>query len=352
MADIFDLADRFRADLLRRDRVTARLLMEAYADAWRQVKADLDKLAKDADESETKGETLNRAWLARQDRLRSLERQIERQIAEVARIAGGAITADRVEAVQLGQQHARRLVEASLPEGRIAAAFNRLPSEAVEQMVGALVAESPLSRLLAELGPEAARAARRSLLSGLALGRNPRKIAREVRKDVGGSLVRALTIARTETLRAYRGASIAAYQANDDVVKAWRWNARLDSRTCAFCWSMHGQVFPLSQRFASHPNCRCAPVPVTRSLRELGVDVDDTAPDPGPTGVEAFGKLGASEQRQILGPAKYAAFKAGKLGLEDVRGFARVRGWGPVGFERSLRDILGAKEAAKWSKAA
>lgn len=353
MPDIFALADRFRAVLLRRDRATARLLVEAYADVWRRIKRDLDRLAKDADEAEKRGEPVTRAWLMRQGRLLTLERHVERQIAAVARIAGGAISADQLEAVRSAQEHARDLVAAALPErAGVVAAFNRLPSSAVEQIVAVLATESPLTDLLAELGPEAARNVRRSLLAGVALGRHPRTIAREVKNDVGGSLVRALTIARTETLRAYRSVSLATYQANDDVVKGWRWNARLDRRTCAFCWSMHGTVHPLSERFASHPNCRCAPVPVTRSFRELGLDVEDSAPEPGPTGVEAFGKLAASEQRQILGPAKFAAFRAGKIDLADVRGFRRDRKWGPVGYERSLREIVGEKEAARWSKAA
>ncbi|MBI2954242.1 MAG: hypothetical protein HYY30_08010 [Chloroflexi bacterium] len=65
-------------------------------------------------------------------------------------------------------------------------------------------------------------------------------------------------------------------------------------------------------------------------------------------GTDRFERLSDDEKKRILGPAKFAAYKDGKLKLEDVAGFARHKNWGPVGYERSLRDILGEKEAKKW----
>lgn len=69
------------------------------------------------------------------------------------------------------------------------------------------------------------------------------------------------------------------------------------------------------------------------------------------TGVERFERLSPETQRKILGPAKYRAYRAGALQLSDVIGFRVHPRWGPVGWERSLRDILGSR-ADEWLEAA
>jgi len=64
--------------------------------------------------------------------------------------------------------------------------------------------------------------------------------------------------------------------------------------------------------------------------------------------LDLFERLPDGRKRQILGPAKFAAYQNGKLKPEDMAGFRRDKKWGPVGYERSLRDILGSKQAEKW----
>jgi hypothetical protein len=119
---------------------------------------------------------------------------------------------------------------------------------------------------------------------------------------------------------------------------------------------MHGTVHRLDERFASHPNCRCSPVPITKTWQEigqeLGVDLSGVREtrgeiEPGP---QIFAKLPEDQQRAILGPAKFAAYQAGAIGLEDLRGIRRDPRWGMVGYERSLREVLGAKEARRWQQ--
>lgn len=51
----------------------------------------------------------------------------------------------------------------------------------------------------------------------------------------------------------------------------YKWKARLDRRTCAYCIFMHGKVFPIGSPMLSHPNCRCMPVSPDRDL-VLGED--------------------------------------------------------------------------------
>lgn len=56
----------------------------------------------------------------------------------------------------------------------------------------------------------------------------------------------------------------------------------------------------------------------------------------------------AAERRGDLGPAVFATHQAGEPGLEDVVRLRRDPKWRPVGYERSLKDILGEREARKW----
>ena len=54
----------------------------------------------------------------------------------------------------------------------------------------------------------------------------------------------------------------------------------------------------------------------------------------------------------MMGPAKYAAWKAGAFDLKDLVGRTREPRWGTMRVERSLTDIPGADEANRWRKQA
>src|SRR3546814_11471968 len=54
------------------------------------------------------------------------------------------------------------------------------------------------------------------------------------------------------------------------------WVAQLDRRTCPSCWSQHGSKHALDEPGPlDHQQGRCARLPVTRSWRDLGFDIDD-----------------------------------------------------------------------------
>jgi len=59
------------------------------------------------------------------------------------------------------------------------------------------------------------------------------------------------------------------------------------------------------------------------------------------SGEERFAALVLADQRAVLGPAKLAAYQAGQLRLADLVGERTAGAWGPVRYERSLRDVLG-----------
>lgn len=352
--DIYTIAERFRAELLRRERQAATELVRAYGAAWQRIKGRLDGLAEQIALARQRGEEVSPAWLLQQNRLQTIQRHVEAEIATFAQHAEAWVQAEQYEAVDAAQEHAERLVRAGLgdPPPGVNYTFARLPAGAVRDLVGFLQDGSPLRELLDDLGPDASQAVRQALITGVATGQHPTVIARQVRAALGGNLVRALTIARTEVLRAYRESSRRAYDANSDVVRGWVWHSAANRRTCAFCWSMHGTIHSLDERMATHPRCRCTMVPMARSWESMGYEVGGTgtgkrrrtareadATSLTGVGTELFEKLTDDQQLAILGPAKFKAYKEGDLTLEDLRGFRRDPRWGMVGFERSLAAI-------------
>ena len=135
---------------------------------------------RDIAEAQKAGKTVNRDWLRRSFRYQQLINQAQFEIKQFSNGAGRLIEAKQRQAIELGQFHATGLIEAALPE----ITFTRLPSEAIQELVGVLQDGSPLSKVLDKLGPEAAKEIKEVLVSGLGSGHGAAKIAREIRRAV------------------------------------------------------------------------------------------------------------------------------------------------------------------------
>ncbi|WP_206615001.1 minor capsid protein [Mesobaculum littorinae] len=144
------------------------------------------------------------------------------------------------------------------------------------------------------------------------------------------------------------------YQANGDIVGKVQWVATLDGRTTLICASRDGQTFPVDSgpRPPAHINCRSTTVPVTKSWRELGFDIDELEPA---TRASMNGQVPASQtygewlrkqpaefQDEVLGRGKGALFRTGGLKVErfvDTKGDAYIldalREREPAAFRRS-----------------
>lgn len=234
MADIFEIAEGFRAALLKNERAAAVRLVKAYGAAWNRISADLAKLNKQIDAARSRGEVVDQWWLIRQERYRSLLDQITREMSRFADFAESQITAEQRRAIAAARNDAQRLMIAAVGEApeAIAPNFNRLPASAVENLAGFLSNGSPLNRLLGEFAPSARQQIEQGLMSAIAQGWGARKTATAIRKALGGNLVRALRIARTETIRAYRETTHRVFQANADVMDGWYWLSARNRRTC------------------------------------------------------------------------------------------------------------------------
>ena len=348
--DIIRVNKQFQADLLQRERAAASQMVRFYGESWQRIRHSLDDLTAKIEAAKAQGKEIGPSWLFQENRLKLLQAQTEAEINHFAQYAERSIIQQQQEAVTAAQSHAQQLMLTGLGEAPPGATvtFAQLPTEAMNNLIGFSSDGSPLGDLLNSFGPEAGQSIRTALIAGVALGQNPRVIARSVRGAMGGNLARALTTARTEVLRSYREASRQTYEANSDIVKAWIRHEACDQRTCAFCFALHGKEYKLSEPFATHPACRGTLAPKTVSWADLGFkEIPETSlkVESGPS---RFEKLPESTQEHVLGKAAFQAYKAGAVKLSDFVGWKRDKRWGKSGYAKSLVEILGKKRRDQW----
>jgi SPP1 gp7 family putative phage head morphogenesis protein len=106
----------------------------------------------------------------------------------------------------------------------------------------------------------------RVLTDGLVQGHNPRQIARALDSELDVGRTRALTIARTEIIRAHAEGQLSALEqlGVEEVGAAVEWSTAGDERVCHLCAPLEGVVLKLAEAkgmLPRHPNCRCAWIP-------------------------------------------------------------------------------------------
>lgn len=348
-ADIHSAIDTFRKALLAKEELAVQQMALAYDVAGLRIQKSLEALVERMEQALASGEPVSEAWLKQEQRYHELLRQVDEALGELAEEQAGPLIDAQRGYVHLAAEHAGKLTTAALgaaPEG-VSLTWNRLPRNVLETFVGMASDGSPLADLLAELGPHAGEGIREALLGGIAQGQSPRVVARAISDAFEVNRARALTLCRTEMMRAARLATIHSYAANPDVVDGWIWVASIGSgEVCPCCWAMHGTEHSNSEILDDHPNGRCVAVPKTKSWAQITGDPD--APDTRPvisTGEAEFAKLSPEQQREILGPAMYELFRTGKVGLSHQVVQTSNPRWGTMRRAATLTEALAAAGA-------
>src|ERR1700759_3029565 len=118
--NVFQLADQFRSNLLKRDAKSLQRLLDAYAIAWRAIERDLEKLLAKIQTARDNGEEITEGWLIRQTQLTNLKDQTSVVISKLADTASAITQQDQSAVVAEAQLQAAKLIEAALgpaPEG-------------------------------------------------------------------------------------------------------------------------------------------------------------------------------------------------------------------------------------------
>lgn len=329
----------FRRALLVNERRAASAMVQAYGQSWVEISAQIAQIQRDL------AGVNDPALIYRQRYLIALRQQVAQKLAEFASLAEASTLVTQRAAIVAAASNAATLADI-VSGGGTQAYFTRLPQEAIESLVGFASDGSPLNQLFAELF-DYADDITDTFAAGLAAGLNPRDIAAELRRAYGVPLVRALVIARTETLRAYREATWQSYQNNSDIISGWIWISAADRRSCVSCIAMHGSRHRLDEKLDDHPNGRCVMAPIVK-----GFPAPDIAP-----GAERFKALSEEDQLRVMGPAMLTAWRNGMIdltptGKHSVVGRRKSRRWGTMRYAKSLRAILGDELAAQFLRAA
>jgi SPP1 gp7 family putative phage head morphogenesis protein len=326
MPNIYDVTEDYQAQLLSQDREAQSMLGRAYMRALEEIQTRVADLSSKLLDAELSDQSAKVSWLYERERLTVLGMQIKDVLARYNLQATSTVVYNQLMSQDLAQQ---AFLDQIRTASGIHISLSDLPEAAISQQVGFLSDGSPLSELLDSMGTDLSYKIRDALVSSVATGINPRQLAYNIRRVAGGNLARILTIARTETMRSYRESSYQSYQQHADILGGWKWKSALQLRTCAVCWAMHGTVHPLSERFASHPNCRCTMIPMVKGFPDI----------PRATGEQAFNDLDPQSKRKVLGDAKYEKYRTGQIRLSDLVEVGRSPKWGSYRIEKPLSSL-------------
>ncbi|MHA2069924.1 MAG: phage minor head protein, partial [Candidatus Thorarchaeota archaeon] len=247
--------------------------------------------------------------------------------------------------------------------------MNQLPVEQVlhiaeKPMLGEILLRDDITDRLLWGNQQAVQQMRNQLTQGIMLGDDMGKISRRlvgVGQAMGGEVGkkiqnRAKVIARTEVQRVSNAVTKNFYDANQDVIKGVQYTATLDRRTCLRCSPLDGRVYyysgavrgvksavigselgvleqfsetgDLAPTLPQHPLCRCTYVPITKSWKELGLDIKEAPPG---TRASLTGQIPATMtygqwlatqpeafQLEVLGPTRLKMWKEGKIKFTEM----------------------------------
>jgi len=106
---------------------------------------------------------------------------------------------------------------------------------------------------------------------------------------------------------------------------------------------MHGTEFPLDTPGPDdHPNGRCSRTPITRSWRDLGINIPEP-PSVIPDAQAAFANLSQADQLRIMGPTRLDLLNRGDIKWSDLSTRRENPGWRASHNITPVRDLVGAR---------
>jgi SPP1 gp7 family putative phage head morphogenesis protein len=334
MPNVIELADQFHDQLERQDAQALARILRAYAGITTRLQGEIDALALEIEQG---GLTVGQV-----QKLARYRRLLDETAAEVQKFTAFMdveLGAMGREYVARGLTESGELLRAAVDnQAALVARFRGLPPEAVERLLGFLDPQGPLYKRLQLLPGFVANAVSETILQSVALGRNPRTLARELTKAYGMGLSDSLRMARTVQLYSYREAARANYVANSGIVKGWQWYASLDSSVCLSCVAQHGKVYPLDQPLNDHHNGRCTQLPVTILSPNGHIEQD--------AGKKWFNGLSEAEQKKMMGPGMHEAWKGEKFEFDALSVEKTDEVYGKMRGQASLKALMAGGSGA------
>lgn len=209
-----------------------------------------------------------------------------------------------------------------------------------------------LKDVLADLEDGRAKLVRRVIAQGFVEGKTTDAIVRELRGTRARNYADGLFNRSRRDVEAIVRTAVGHYaktvrqqmaEDNEDLIKALRWTSTLDNRVSEFCRIRDGKLYhpkthaPIGHDLpwgggpgAAHWNCRSVSVPVLKSWRDMGVDMDDMPPGTRAsmdgqvpadmTYAEWIKKQPFARQVEVLGETRARLLRDGGADLGDFYG--------------------------------
>lgn len=195
--------------------------------------------------------------------------------------------------------------------------------------------------------------ARTHVLQAVLQGQSSQQLATELRKSLGLARKDSIVAARTSLHRIQADYHRSWMKANPDIVSRWKYTATLDTRTCPICGPYDGKIYKVGDGpvIPVHFQCRCANIPIPKSVREL---MGGEAPSKDPLARDLRESMDGlrpasltwsewvkrkEEQldgfaKGIMGSTRYDAWKSGKIELADLSHNGKIRTLDSLGLEK------------------
>lgn len=308
--------------------------MAAMARRWSQMEAELqDKVElftrRVAMDGLTPGQLQSRQFQL--DRFGSLLRQVRTELDRYTDYVEPLTVNGQRAAAASGIQVAGTAINAVASDAGVRVAFDRLPIQAVENLVGLAGDGSPLRDLLVNSYGAGADGMLNELIKSTTLGSNPKVTARNMlRNGLGQSLSRMMNISRTEQLRVGRESTRQAYQ-KSGVVEAYRRLGTKDRRACVACIMADGETLELTESLNEHPSGRCTLIPIVTGLPLIEWE----------KGRDWLQKASPETQQAVMGKGRFTAWQDGKFDLDQLISVRTNSVWGDSLQPTTLADLLG-----------
>ena len=335
---IADAVTRHAVDLLRVEAGERRKIVAILRELERDLVATLQRI-----DPTGVGERYRPARLAK------MLEQVRGTIRASYRDASKVLSRELIELADIEAQFITRAINTGVGFGL---ADNELTREQLRSIGrGVLVQGSPVSEWLSDQAGQTLRAFTREMRMGIASGETNAQLVRRIRGGTeNGEAVRgfmqvsrnhAESLVRSATQAVASEAKNEVYKANADILKGVAWSATLDNRTTFECGARDGLLYdavthePIGHNLPwgggpgnLHWGCRSTSYPVTKSFRELGIDVDEVPPGtrssmdgqlPQDTRFEDWlERQSKARQEEVLGAGRAELWRDGKISFRDL----------------------------------
>lgn len=235
-----------------------------------------------------------------------------------------------------------KFVEKTMNKG-IGAKLIKAPADLADGARKTLVQGAPTADWIKRQSADAQFKFRAAISAGYQEGQTTQQIVAKVAGSDGFMQIakrNATTLVHTAVQETAAEARMRMYKENSDVVMGMQQISTLDSHTTPTCIAYSGACWDLDQNpirgndlpynggVPRHWGCRSTEIPLTKSWKDLGVDIDEIPPS---TRASMDGQVSAAMtftdwldgksqafQDKLLGPGRAQLYRDGKITLRDL----------------------------------